>query len=1231
MLGERLEPEDGRLVAVGTAEAPFQEDRQGHPEPLAAEDGLGVAMPRAALPRQHRHHAQGAPGGGGEHPLDEREQQGGAQQGEAGDGQPGSGPHGAKPAGKHDGHGDGQALDAEHEGRDPHVPDGEGRVSDDAWVSGDESNSELSDVHCPTRWDNLTKRSILKQNDISVKKHGVCRLSEGGRLPCHHHQARRGDVQASCSPQRQGAKFGRCRGGLAHGRPGNDGGGKFVGAGGRLSKSNSRMILGNSSVILGGQDPLPPVSRLPMKFLAVLLLPAAALHAADVDWPVYLGDKASSHYSTLEQVTPENVGNMEQVWSFASGGADGQNRSQIQCNPLVVGGVLFGTSPDFQLFAVDAATGVEKWRFDPAKEGLPKSGVNRGLVSWGTGDEARIFYANDRFLHAIDPRTGKRIGSFGKQGSVDLKEGLGREAGDLYLTANTPGVIFGDLLIMGMRLGEGPAPAAPGPIRAYNVRTGELVWRFNTMPQPGEPGHETWPPEAFKSVGGANVWTGFALDEARGLVFCPTGSAAFDFWGGDRTGQNLYANCLIALDAKTGKRVWHFQFVHHDLWDRDLPAPPNLLTVTHGGKKIDAVAQVTKSGHVFVFDRETGEPLFPIEEKPVPPSDVQGESAWPTQPFPLKPAPFARQLFSRRPDHRHFPGVAIARAGALQQAAAACPLRPAERAGNDRLSRLRRRRGVGRRGGGSRRRALRQRQRDAVDPDHGADQGGRRSRAARRSTPSSARPATAWTARATRRRTCRTLSTAAAAAEEAGRGRAAQDRQGRDAVVRLPNRSAAAEGDRPSLRRRARQRSRPQGGAGRRGGFGAIPYTTTGYNRWLDPDGYPAVKPPWGTLNAIDLNTGEYRWSVPLGEYPELTAQGHSQDRHRELRRPGGDRRRAGLHRREPRRAHPRLRPQDRQGTVEGEAARRRLRDARDLFGERPAIRRHRLRRRQDRHEERRRLRGLRVAGVSRGDIQDRKAGSDPGVEVGPDPRKAGLESVEEEHLDPAGRPLHRGIDRPEKRFLPVAFDVDPVFRIDHRHLGAPQQPLVGGGEHRAMHHRDRVAARQGDEAIDSLGAADSGHGKEHGCVIAGEITTGPRDRLGSGGLGGRGIEFLLGRMHREMGGLVTEAAESFGELFSGFIESGLRRVVIKFASSSGGHRLVQREIDQALAAHVVDRCGGCLHRDHRHLLLPVGFERGIDRHGAVATGKGKCDEAWSKMGEAVEGDSKTRHFHAVE
>ena len=613
---------------------------------------------------------------------------------------------------------------------------------------------------------------------------------------------------------------------------------------------------------------------------ALLLLPLFA-SAADSNWPTYLGDKASSHYSTLQQITPRNVAKLEVAWTYRAGGLDTNNRSQIQCNPLILDGVLYGTTPDLQLFAVDAATGRERWRFNPASvKGLAKSGVNRGLVHWGSGAERRILYGNDHFLHAVHAATGQRISSFGEGGTIDLKRDLGRDVTGLSLQSTTPGVLFGDLLIMGMRLGEGPAPAAPGHIRAYDVRTGKLVWRFNSIPYPGEPGYETWPPNAYQYVGGVNVWTGFALDEKRGLVFCPTGSAAFDFWGGNRIGQNLFANCLIALDAQTGRRVWHQQLVHHDLWDRDLPAPPNLLSVTHGGKRIDAVAQVTKSGHVFVFNRETGEPLFPIREVSVPRSDLQGESAWPTQPLPTKPAPFSRQLFTyddltdlSPESHRQ----ALERFVKIRPHT---PFLPPSREGT------------------------------IIFPgfDGGAEWGGAATDPEGVLYVNGNEMPWVLTMVETKSKGGEPLATGEAIFTQICAACHGLDRLGNKAQNVPPLLGVEQRWKKPDvlallktgkgvmpafdfLTENQRQLvvdyllgsapvAAPANDSARKeelGGIdvlGTIPYTMTGYNRWLDSNGYPAIKPPWGTLNAIDLNTGEYRWRVTLGEWPELTAKG---------------------------------------------------------------------------------------------------------------------------------------------------------------------------------------------------------------------------------------------------------------------------------------------------------------------------------------------------------------------
>lgn len=623
-------------------------------------------------------------------------------------------------------------------------------------------------------------------------------------------------------------------------------------------------------------------------FLPVLFLSVVSLVGADSDWPAYLGDKESSHFSKLRQITPENVSKLEPAWSFKAGGASPENRSQIQCNPLVIGGVLYATTPDQKAFALDAETGKELWRFDPISiPGITKSGVNRGLMFWEDAtrvSDRRIYYANDHYLHALDAATGKPVSSFGKDGWIDLKKDLGREIGGLALGVTTPGVIYGDLIILGMRVGEGPAPAAPGPIRAFDARSGKLVWRFNTIPLPGEFGYETWPPNAHEYVGGANVWSGFALDEKRGIVFCPTGSAAFDFWGGNRIGQNLFANCLIALDATTGKRIWHQQLVHHDLWDRDPPAGPNLLTLIHGGNRRDAVAQVTKAGYVFVFDRETGEPLFPIEEVPVPASDIPGESAWPTQPIPVKPAPFTRQVLSYdqltnlSPEaHRqvlerfskvrpHLPFAPPSREGTIifpgfdggaeWGGAAADPEGVLYVNANEMAWILTmvesKRDGVETKAGG-----------DGIYMQicaacHGLDRMGNKAQ--------NVPPLVGLEARLKRQDVLALLKTGKGVMPSFGFLSETQQNQVADFLF-----GNAAAQTVPAATVNSAGKKEEMGGADV---LGKIPFTHTGYNRWLDPNGYPAVKPPWGTLNAIDLNTGEYLWRTTLGEYPELTAKG---------------------------------------------------------------------------------------------------------------------------------------------------------------------------------------------------------------------------------------------------------------------------------------------------------------------------------------------------------------------
>src|SRR5262245_30513611 len=376
---------------------------------------------------------------------------------------------------------------------------------------------------------------------------------------------------------------------------------------------------------------------------------AAPGNLASADWPAAGGGSAKTQASSLDQITRANVATLKVAWTYHTGDAR-PGRSQIQCNPIVVRGVLYATSPQLKVFALDAASGAPRWVFDPFTAGADQSalGVNRGVVYWEDegGRDARILVSAGYTLFALDAATGRPIESFGTRGGVDLRQGLGDRAKNLYVVSNTPGAIYKDLLILGTRVSEGPGPAAPGHVRAFDVRTGRIRWTFHTIPQPGEPGYETWPADAWTRIGGANSWSGVTIDQARGLVFLPTGSAAFDFWGGNRHGDNLYANSLVALRADTGAHVWHYQFVRHDIWDRDLPQSPVLVTVHRDGRAIPAVAQATKSAHVFVFERETGRPLFPIEEQPVPPSDLEGEQAARTQPVPVAPPAFARQLFT---------------------------------------------------------------------------------------------------------------------------------------------------------------------------------------------------------------------------------------------------------------------------------------------------------------------------------------------------------------------------------------------------------------------------------------------------------------------------------------------------------------------------------------------------------------------------------------------------------
>lgn len=595
---------------------------------------------------------------------------------------------------------------------------------------------------------------------------------------------------------------------------------------------------------------------------------------AGSDWPVAGADGANSQYSALDAINRSNVHQLEVAWTYHAG--DAGERTQIQCNPIVIDGVVYATTPGLKAIALDGATGAERWRFDPFEgaAGAHSLSVNRGVVYWAEGDDRRILYAAGDRLFALDAATGRPVPSFGTGGSVDLRLGLGGDTGELFVVSNTPGVVYEDLLILGTRVSEGPG-AAPGHVRAFNVRTGELAWVFHTVPRPGAYGYDTWPTDAYQRIGGANAWSGMSVDPLRGVVYVPTGSASFDFYGGDRAGQNLFANSVLALDARTGLRQWHFQVVHHDIWDRDLPAAPNLVTLERDGRRVEAVAQVTKSGHVFVLDRTTGEPIFPVEERPVPASDMPGEAAWPTQPIPVQPPPFSRQVVTEADLTRRTPEAHAAVLERFRQVRTHEPFAPPSKEGT------------------------------IIFPgfDGGAEWGG-----------------AAWDStsgllyvNANEMPWILTMIDVAPVVDGQAVSLGESVYTANCVGCHGVDREGDVTGAFPSLvdigtrRTPVEVRQVVETGAGRMPGFahlpvgekealvafllglkasdevdrGArgpaadVPFAHTGYHRWLDPDGYPAVAPPWGTLAAIDLNEGTIAWQVPLGEYPELTAAGH--------------------------------------------------------------------------------------------------------------------------------------------------------------------------------------------------------------------------------------------------------------------------------------------------------------------------------------------------------------------
>ena len=604
---------------------------------------------------------------------------------------------------------------------------------------------------------------------------------------------------------------------------------------------------------------------------------ALDIDARSANWQVYNGPIDGSHYSPLDQINRSNVDQLKVAWIYDFG----EPGVRFESNPLIVGDTLYGFTPSLKIIALNAVTGELMWDFD---SGVKGSGPARGLTYWTDGTNERLFVGIMNYLYALRLDDGRPVTSFGDNGRIDLRRGLRGDYRQHFVAMTSPGVVAGNNIVIGFRTVES-ALAPAGDIRAFDTTTGELVWQFHTIPRPEEFGHNTWPPGKWQNAGGANSWAGMVVDQATGIVFAPTGSAAPDFYGGDRHGDNLFANCLLALDASTGERIWHFQGVRHDIWDRDFPSPPVLVTVTRNGKAIDAIAQPSKQGYLFVLDRRTGEPLFPIEEVPYPNSDVPGEVAASTQPRPLLPMPFARQrltaaMLTKRSAEAHQWAAEAFRT--FRSDGQFVPFTVGQQTvvfpGFD----------GGAEWGGA-----------AYDPEshviyinsNDIAWTGALDRVARSSDPAEAlyqdrclschgptragSPPTIPSLLAIDKR----LSTSEirdVVRQGKGQMPAFPDIEDEllESLIRfvstgISNAAGIVASDAVNRRVSTADMPMPTSASLQDGVF-----EFTGYRKFLDPDGYPAIEPPWGTLNAIDLDTGQYLWKVPLGEYPELSAAG---------------------------------------------------------------------------------------------------------------------------------------------------------------------------------------------------------------------------------------------------------------------------------------------------------------------------------------------------------------------